>query len=479
MAPRFSLIVPTRNRARTLGYHLKTCLAQEFGDFEVIVSDNYSPPETREVALSFNDPRIKYFRTPADLALTDSLEFAFEKATGEFVSMLGDDDGYMLHALRQADDLLRVTRASALRWDGVLYNWPDIAPQGYAEPNALILPLRQGPSGHVLRAYKSVPMMQAAANAEVAYSDLPSVYSGVVRREVFDKLRQRSGRLFRSRTADVYAAFAVASMVDEYYSIAAPMTIAGASGNSTGIARHFARPGSPIEAQFRRSSEAAGHAWHATIPDLPPIAASVADAALHLREALPDAVTIEIDRRRLVDSILRDICVETEADWQNALAACRRALADDASLLEWFDATHARSPLPDDQRVPRKQADRRYGGAYMALDAATLGVGDVMGAAELCEKLLGYRRDGMRIAMLDAGADPGESLSELQAKERKIQEMHKALMGQDVQLRHLEEQLRILDAQARALASNRFGSRLKRLIPSALRNAVRSKRGRQ
>lgn len=41
--PRFTVVIPTRERARTLHFTLRTCLAQAFDDFEVLVSDNQSP----------------------------------------------------------------------------------------------------------------------------------------------------------------------------------------------------------------------------------------------------------------------------------------------------------------------------------------------------------------------------------------------------------------------------------------------------
>src|SRR5262245_51577835 len=106
--PRFSIVIPTRNRENTLRHTLRTCLAQDFADFEIVVSDNDSPPAVREVVASFADSRIKYFRTPRLLAMSDSWEFALEHAAGEFVTVIGSDDGLLLHALTEIDRILRM-----------------------------------------------------------------------------------------------------------------------------------------------------------------------------------------------------------------------------------------------------------------------------------------------------------------------------------------------------------------------------------
>jgi hypothetical protein len=494
--PRFSLVVPTRNRARTLAFCLRTCLAQAFDDFEVIVGDNHSPPETRELALSFGDPRIKYFRTPADLSVTDSFEFALEKATGEYVTILGDDDGCLLHALAEIDKLLRLAPTSALQWSPALYTWPDVAEQAYAKASTLVVPLRQTAQGCVLQRHESRPMIEAAANGEISYADLPMPYCcAVAHRDVFARLRRQAGRVFKSRAPDVYLAFAVAHAAGSYYAIAAPLTIAGASGASTGNA-HLHRPGSDIDRQFRSSSEGAGHGWHRTVPNLPSLWATVADSALHFRETLaPEAA--EIDRRRLVTAVLGDIVVDSAESWQTALAACRRSLEDDDALLAWFDATHAARPLPEELAVPRQQVGRRYGGTFIALDASEYGVGDVYGAAQVCERLLGYGRDGIDAVLREDAAGPAQSLSELHAKERKIQEMHQMLRAQherqrvlDDHLQGLQEQLRTLDAHARALGAEVEAARaaqrraeekvnLKSLIPPVLRRAIRNMRNRR
>src|SRR4051812_3222592 len=96
-SPRFSIIIPTRERAATLRYALRTCLDQTFDDYEVIVSDNFSSPATKAVVDEAAAPRVRYFRTDRPLAMSDSWEFAVSHARGEYVLVIGDDDGLLPH----------------------------------------------------------------------------------------------------------------------------------------------------------------------------------------------------------------------------------------------------------------------------------------------------------------------------------------------------------------------------------------------
>ncbi len=75
--------MPTRNRAELLPFAIRSVLNQTFDDFELIISDNFSSDETPQVAQSFGDRRIRYFRSEAPLSMGDSWEFAISHASGE------------------------------------------------------------------------------------------------------------------------------------------------------------------------------------------------------------------------------------------------------------------------------------------------------------------------------------------------------------------------------------------------------------
>ena len=302
-APRFSIVIPTRDRPDTLEFTLRTCLAQDWQDLELIVSDNFSPPQTREVIEKHSDPRLRYVRTPAPLAMTDSLEFAVAQAKGQYVIILGDDDGLLCHALPVIDRILRATNTPVLRWDSAVYNWPNIR-NPHFQSDTLLLPLSQTNSTHSLHVCNSSKLIQDAVNGAISYSDLPIIFASAIRRDLLQQLRSRTGRIFKTRTPDVYTAFAVAAVAGEYYSLRAPLGICGRSGNSTGVARHFCKKGSPIDNEFRRLNARAGYELHPWVPDLPPIASAVADAFLWAKHDLFPNDGPVLDRRLLISELL-------------------------------------------------------------------------------------------------------------------------------------------------------------------------------
>jgi len=68
--PKFTVIVPTRERADVLGPALKTVVEQDYDNLRILVSDNFSNDSTRDMVESFRDPRIIYINTGKRLSMS-------------------------------------------------------------------------------------------------------------------------------------------------------------------------------------------------------------------------------------------------------------------------------------------------------------------------------------------------------------------------------------------------------------------------
>jgi GT2 family glycosyltransferase len=92
--PELSIILPTYNRASILPQAIRSVLAQDFQDWELIVWDDGSSDTTAEVIQSLGDKRIKY-RFAENRGMSAALNRALEVACGEFIAFLDDDDTWM------------------------------------------------------------------------------------------------------------------------------------------------------------------------------------------------------------------------------------------------------------------------------------------------------------------------------------------------------------------------------------------------
>jgi abequosyltransferase len=110
---RLSLCIPTYNRAALLREALKPLMTQWENDLtetqreqiELVISDNHSPDETPEVIVHLRSAypclRLNHFRQPENLGAGANVVFVIQKAIGEYVYVLSDDDvllpGFLSH----------------------------------------------------------------------------------------------------------------------------------------------------------------------------------------------------------------------------------------------------------------------------------------------------------------------------------------------------------------------------------------------
>jgi glycosyltransferase involved in cell wall biosynthesis len=89
--PAVSICIPAHNAARYLPQAIETALAQDFTDFELVVLDNASTDETREVCQGYDDPRFRYEYegTPGQSVAWNR---CLELASGDYVILLHADD---------------------------------------------------------------------------------------------------------------------------------------------------------------------------------------------------------------------------------------------------------------------------------------------------------------------------------------------------------------------------------------------------
>lgn len=125
--------MPTADRAATLEATLRTVTQQNYGDLQIIVSDDASTDHTQDVVKACRDPRVEYINTGKRLGMASNWEFALGHVKGDFVFFLGDDDGLLPSACQDVADVLVFTNAKALAWENPNYSWPD----SFASPHRL------------------------------------------------------------------------------------------------------------------------------------------------------------------------------------------------------------------------------------------------------------------------------------------------------------------------------------------------------
>lgn len=86
-----SVIIPTYNRSDRIEKSIKSVLAQTYNDFEIIVVDDGSTDNTKDVVTSIDDRRIRYiYQKNAGACVARNL--GIETARGEYIAFQDSDD---------------------------------------------------------------------------------------------------------------------------------------------------------------------------------------------------------------------------------------------------------------------------------------------------------------------------------------------------------------------------------------------------
>jgi len=91
-APTVSVVMAAYNGAALIGETLDSLWAQSFGDFEVVVVDDCSTDDTRDVLAACRDPRLRVIHAEANAGPVRSRNRAFAEARGRYVAGLDQDD---------------------------------------------------------------------------------------------------------------------------------------------------------------------------------------------------------------------------------------------------------------------------------------------------------------------------------------------------------------------------------------------------
>jgi glycosyltransferase involved in cell wall biosynthesis len=94
MPARVSLAIPVFNGEKYLEDAIRSILAQDYQDFELIISDNDSTDGTEQICRDYaaGDTRIKYFRNERNLGAAPNYNRCFALASGDYFKWCAADD---------------------------------------------------------------------------------------------------------------------------------------------------------------------------------------------------------------------------------------------------------------------------------------------------------------------------------------------------------------------------------------------------
>lgn len=214
MPPAVSILMPTFNRLEFLPPAIESVLAQSFTDWELIIADDGSGPDTRAYLQSLTHPRLKVLWMPHAGRPSVMLNAALRAARGEFVAFLDSDDVWLPRKLELQIDSLR--RQPARRWSCTAFALIDAAGLPLSRPRA------------------SWPAVSGQVRDRLLTDAVIATPSVVAARSLFDQVGLFDEELTMNYEGDLWLRFAALSELD---GIDEPLTL---------VRRHGMHGGSDI-----------------------------------------------------------------------------------------------------------------------------------------------------------------------------------------------------------------------------------------
>lgn len=126
---KFSILIPTKDRLDLLKNAVYSVLNQTYGNWELIIADNCSCDDVEKYIASLHEERIIYYRQSEPVSVTDNWNTANDRASGDYIIMLGDDDALVPAALDMLRDRIADGYPQVISFMVYQYLQPDVDPK--------------------------------------------------------------------------------------------------------------------------------------------------------------------------------------------------------------------------------------------------------------------------------------------------------------------------------------------------------------
>lgn len=228
---KYSILIPTFNKAEYLKYTIQSVLNSNYKDFEVIISDDFSTDKTNSLISNLNDERVRLIEPPFKLKHVKNYEFLLKHARGEWITILGDDDGILPNFFEKIDHQLKKfpdteaisTKPAFYYWHGVedMYGSRVCDYQNFYEKSKII--------NSKLTLFLCLIGLFSRTNVPMLYT------TGLVKSSLIKKIKQKSNNFFfHGILPDYYSSVAILSYTDNFLRINEPLFWVGSSSKSVG-----------------------------------------------------------------------------------------------------------------------------------------------------------------------------------------------------------------------------------------------------
>ncbi|WP_224815684.1 glycosyltransferase family 2 protein [Hasllibacter sp. MH4015] len=252
-----SIIIPSRERAYYLNAAIQSVLDIDDDGIELIVADNASTDNTKEVVEAFDDPRLVYLPSERRVSMRENFNRSILASSGDYIITFGDDDAIVPGQFPALRKILETHEPDGVNWFKSGYFWPV---DGYMPKRAGSIRLYRSRTFNRPVPYDPAAQLPALLACETHnLFPAPNIYHGCISRAYLERVKPGPDLYFDGTIPDVNFQYRAIFNGGNFLEVLHPFTINGASPKSNGHAQlniHGAKGAEQIARMFTEENRA-------------------------------------------------------------------------------------------------------------------------------------------------------------------------------------------------------------------------------
>lgn len=296
MNPLLSIVIATKNREFYCIEAIKSILLISSNEIELVIADNSDTEEIKKFTETLSDNRLKYVYDNSPTSSIANFNRALALATGEYVCMIGDDDGINPEIIEVTNwakenniDAVSGSLSANYRWEGT--GAPDTL---FTKMTGSTLTITSfDGNAYLVDLNKSLNSLMKNGATNYLEFKLPKLYHGIVKREFFQNIKHDTGEYLKGLSPDIYSAVLLAHKVKNLVHIDYPITIPGVCGTSTSIIEGQKKSNSKKIEDIPHLQNRGDYIWNKHVPRFYCVQTIWADSCFAALDELPNSVLKE------------------------------------------------------------------------------------------------------------------------------------------------------------------------------------------
>jgi len=230
--PKLTILIPTKDRYNTLKPLCKY-LNEKEGDFQVIISDNSSDNSPMNEFIKVLNDKFIYIHEHAPLSMRDNCDRGIHLASGQYITMIGDDDGVILDNIFSCIETLDAENMDFALSQNCKYMWPNLKVRLFGKKNyGLLRHFDKKDKNEII--FSKNELAKVADLGGVSIGNLPRLYQGLVKTKYLKESIEKYKTMFLAPMPDMSSSTLLGAITNKGIIFHTPFIINGVSSKSGG-----------------------------------------------------------------------------------------------------------------------------------------------------------------------------------------------------------------------------------------------------